>query len=62
MIKAVCTTDLSALASFAVTLNQERSAANQFKNNCFVLTQGKCVMHLYVLSLTTRENLRCDIC
>lgn len=28
MIKAVCTTDLSALAQFAITLNQERSAAN----------------------------------
>lgn len=28
MIKAVCTTDLSALAPFAITLNQERSAAN----------------------------------
>lgn len=28
MIKAVCTTDLSVLAPFAITLNQERSAAN----------------------------------
>lgn len=28
MIKAVCTTDLSALAPFAITLNQERSAAD----------------------------------